>query len=87
MVPNLPVAAYMHRDGDQKDEELIELMRAFEDDPENPALVIQLIQKRIEMKAPLIAEKFLEYGRTLPDFDEEKAARLAEEIQQLSEDE
>ena len=76
----LPICAYIHRDGDEKDRELIDLMIALEDSPDDSECVTRIIEKRIRMQDREIAWQFLEYARSLPGSDAEKIKQLATAI-------
>jgi hypothetical protein len=79
----MPICAYIHRDGDEKDKELIDLMIALEAAPDDPACVIRIIEKRIQMNDQEIAGHFLEYARSLPGADVEKLQHIALNIAKL----
>ena len=80
----LPVCAYLHRAGDEKDSELVELMIALEEKPDDPALVIRIIEKRILQGERQIAALFLEYARSLGHPDTALLDRLESAIGELN---
>ncbi len=82
-IRGLPTCAYLHRDGDGKDSILVDLMRGLEARPDDPELVLRLINKRIQMGDWEIAASFLEYAHTLEHADSSMLDRLGLEIIQL----
>ena len=64
-MPELPVVAYIHSDDDMKDEELVKLMIAFEENSKNLSLVLKIAQKRIDMNQRDIASQWLDYAETI----------------------
>jgi len=79
-INGLPACAYLHRDGDRKDANLIDLMGRLETKPGDPDIVLSIINKRIQMGDWEIAASFLEYARTLDHTDSALLDRLGTEI-------
>lgn len=58
----LPMIYFIHRDSDRNDKELVNLMIAFEEAPQDAELILKIIEKRYAMGDPEIAKKWVDYA-------------------------
>ncbi|MBI2061553.1 MAG: hypothetical protein HYT87_17570 [Nitrospirae bacterium] len=65
----LPIVAYIHRDSDAKDTELVGLMSQFEKDPKNVDTVCKIARKRVQQGDVKLARMWLEYALAICEKD------------------
>lgn len=66
-INKLPVVAYFHRDGDEQDQELVDLMIAFEKNIRDIDVILKIAAKRIRMGNEKLAKMWLEYAYPIAD--------------------
>ena len=73
----MPMVAYIHKDTDMKDAELVDLMCQFEKEPKKVGLVLKLVEKRARMNDHDIAKMWLKYAvKICDDADDDNTARI-----------